>query len=1149
MMIALNNLPNILPPLRNEQRLELGAFNVTAMALLLQACVKKYRRPILCVTSENQLIDKLADSLSFFNADDHLSLHLFPDWEILPYDRLSPYPGLTSARLSTLYRLPSMEEGIVLSSITTLSSYLMPASFLFARSVSLSVDDVINLDQFHVQLHAAEYTCVGQVKEQGEYAKRGSIVDIYPMGSKVPYRIEWFDNTVSSIREFDVETQLSLKKVKTISLLPAHEYALSEECVKRFRQNWRTQFSGNPLDCPMYTAVSDARPCAGAEFYLPLFFEEKQTIFDYLPKHTVIIYLDDVQNSAQQFWNEIKNRFDALSGDRIHPLCQPADLFIRIDKWYQQAKQFTRLQVKSHQTDNQDLLTVGQPLPTMTFDSKLTRCNTSLQDFIASYTGRVVFAAETKGRCQVILDLLKPLSVFPVLHTNWSHCLASTEPFNILVAPTEGGVQFADIAFITEDTLLGEHVYQRRRRMRDQVDVDLLVQHLSELNPGDPVVHVEHGIGRYEGLTQIKTSQHEAEYITLKYARGDKIYVPITSLHLLTRYTGMDIEHVPLHALGKRQWEKAKEKAFKRIRDVAAELLDVYSRRQMSQGFVFRVDNLDIQRFAQSFPFEETPDQAQAIEAVFEDMRQTKCMDRLICGDVGFGKTEIAMRAAFAAVHNNKQVVVLVPTTLLASQHLQTFKERFSGWSVTIDALFRFKTLKEQQLVIHKVAQHKIDILIGTHAVLNQKIKFKALGLLILDEEHRFGVRQKEKIKSWRANIDVLTLTATPIPRTLNMALLGTRDLSIITTPPSKRLPIKTFIQKRNDYLLREAILREVMRGGQVYFLHNDVISINSAAEKLKTLLPTLQFAIAHGQMPERELEKVMFNFYHGRYHVLVCSTIIESGIDVPTANTIIIEKANRFGLAQLHQLRGRVGRSHHQAYAYLLTPNTEQISSDAKKRLKVISELEDLGAGFYLASHDLEIRGAGDLLGDAQSGHIQSIGFSLYMELLKDTVRTLKKGGQPVLGKMESFLPDVNIPVSALFPETYMMDVNMRLVCYKRLAEIRSQEELFQLKTELIDRFGALPIPAQALFQLTELKLLAKALNILSIDEKKEYFYFHFQDPLVLNIDKLIKWVQHHAATHQLKGYVLRILCPAEKPSLDALSEWLKHMYETMLV
>jgi transcription-repair coupling factor (superfamily II helicase) len=1148
-MISLKTLPEILPKLKSHQQFALGQLNATNIALLLKACLEKYKRPIFCVTRETQQIDRVSENLNFFYTGQRIPLYLFPDWEILPYDRLSPHSAITSARLSTLYHLPTLKEGVVLSSITTLLAYLTPKKYLFARALSLKLGDVIDLMEFKKQLERAEYIQVDQVREHGEYAQRGAIIDVYPMGSRMPYRIEWFDDEVSSIRLFDIETQLSSKKIEAVELLPAHEYSLSADRIKHFRENWRAKFAGNPLACPMYVNVSDGRPSPGAEYYLPLFFDEKQTIFDYLPENTLIIYLDDLNGQAKTFWQELNHRYSELSGDRTHPLCAPCDIFMPVEHWFQKAKDFTRVILKDSISNKHEGVELAcQCLPNLSFDTQLTSKNRDLKTFKEKHQGRLLFLAQTKGRCQIILELLKTLDIFPVLYETWVDFLNTDEKIGIIVSPLEESVLFDDVALITESQLFGEHVYQRRRRTKSVVNVDYLIENLSELKVGDPVVHIEHGIGRYQGLTQIKTSQHEAEYITVTYAHGDKIYVPITSMHLLTRYTGTDMTHVPLHALGKRQWEKEKEKAIKRVHDVAAELLDVYSRREASKGFAFQLNHLDMQRFTGQFPFEETEDQLSAIDAVFSDMQQEKYMDRLICGDVGFGKTEIAMRAAFLAVNNHKQVVVLVPTTLLASQHLQNFKDRFAPWPIHIDALYRFKTQKEQNEIIAKIADHKIDILIGTHALLNNKVKFKDLGLLILDEEHRFGVRQKEKIKRWRSNIDVLTLTATPIPRTLNMALLGTRDLSIITTPPLRRLSIKTFVRQWNKHLIREAILREMMRGGQVYFLHNDVSTIQNAAKELQHLLPDLNIAVAHGQMSERELEKVMFDFYHHRFQVLICSTIIESGIDVPTANTIIIEKANHFGLAQLHQLRGRVGRSHHQAYAYLLTPAHAQLAPIAKKRLKVISELEDLGAGFYLASHDLEIRGAGELLGESQSGHMQAIGFSLYMDLLKEAVDALKKGKEPTLTPLRPPLPEINMNIIALLPETYMVDVNQRLVFYKRLTVVKTQEVLFELKSELIDRFGALPPPAQTLFQLTELKLLAKQLGIKEIYEKNGYFYFHLEEKLTIDIDKLIGWISSNTTTHQLKGYTLRIKHECETSSLiDTLADLLQCMYTTM--
>src|SRR3990167_8655908 len=868
------------------------------------------------------------------------------------------------------------------------------------------------------------------------------------MGSSLPYRIELFDDVIETIRIFDPESQKSVEKVEKIYLLPAHEFPLDENGITQFRQNWRATFSGNPTESPVYEHISKGKSIGGIEYYLSLFFNQTATIFDYTPKETQYILFGNLKDKADQFWLEIKERYTQLNIDSARPLCKPAEIFLSTDQLFSNIKSFSKIILSE---------IIKTDLPDLSVDHKKTNPVENLDRFIKTSPGKILICAESTGRREVILELLQKNQLIATIVENWQAFIATKNLLCITVSAIENAlfIKSEKLILITETQLFGQPLTQQSRKVKKRIqDPNSIIRSLAELQLGALIVHLDHGIGKYEGLEKIITDEIEAEYLTLVYTGGDRIYVPIGSLHLISRYTGGNSEHVALNKLGSGQWEKTKQKAAQKIRDVAAELLKIYSERQAITGFSFPKPTEDYFLFRQSFPFEETADQRETIDAIIADMTSHRCMDRLVCGDVGFGKTEVAMQAAFLAAHAGKQVAVLVPTTLLANQHYENFQDRFSQWPLKIGILSRLQALKHQKEVIDQLKSGKLDIVIGTHKLFNEKIIFKNLGLLVIDEEHRFGVRQKERIKAMRTQVDILTLTATPIPRTLNMSMAGIRDLSIIATPPAKRLSIKTFCYEYDDNLIKEAILREIMRGGQVYFLHNDIDTIASVAEKLKQQIPEIKVAFGHGQMPEHQLEKVMTHFYHQRFDVLVCTTIIESGIDIPTANTIIINNANRFGLAQLHQIRGRVGRSHHQAYAYLLVHHKKSLTEDAKKRLDALTELEALGVGFQLATHDLEIRGAGELLGESQSGHIEAIGFTLYTELLDETIKALKSGESlPTFSKREK-QTEIELKIPALFPENYIHDVHTRLMIYKRLSECNHSDEIQELKSEIIDRF-----------------------------------------------------------------------------------------------
>lgn len=1140
----------LIPPLpkTHDNLLHWGNLYGSSASLVISKLAEHITKPILLITSHLHELNRIKRELHFFSKNEHLPIVVFPDWETLPYDYFSPHQDLISERLLTLFKLSRLSRGIIIVALPTIMHRLLPKSYLNEHFFVLAIGEILNIEQWRQQLTNSGYRHVEQVLEHGEFAVRGSIIDIFPTGSHLPYRIELFDDQVESIRSFDPETQRSIERIQQIRLLPAREYPLTENSISHFRQAWRAKFAGNPMESPIYKAISRGESAAGIEYYLPLFFNKTQSFFDYLPQQVQLILIGDLLSTGKNFWREINERYEQLRFDINRPLCEPNELFIPIEEIFSLIKKHQKIYLHEKQLPAKrgHVNFAIEQLPTLLINHKLQKPLNALENFINIQKCRVLFFAESSGRRETLYDLLKEIAIFPQPFPSWHDFAHSQAQFGITVASFDQGCYITDppLALITESQLFGEQVMQRRLRKRTEIDPNLLIRNLTELSIGAPVVHIEHGVGRYLGLEKIKTANIEAEYLTLEYAGGDKIYVPVTALHLISRYTGMDPEHAPLTRLGTKQWEKTKEKAAKRIHDIAAELLEAYSKRETTHGFIFSKPGKEFQLFRTAFPFEETPDQTQAIETVIADMTSPRCMDRLICGDVGFGKTEVAMQAAFLAVQDAKQVAVLVPTTLLATQHLQTFRDRFADWPIKITALSRLRTKKEQDNIIDELSMGKIDIIIGTHKLLQPNIKFNNLGLLIVDEEHRFGVRQKERIKTMRAQVDILTLTATPIPRTLNMAFAGTRDLTIISTPPARRLSIKTFVHETNSILIREAVLREIMRGGQVYFLHNEVATINAMAEKLQKTVPEAQIAIAHGQMRERDLERVMTEFYQQKFNTLICTTIIESGIDIPTANTIIINRANKFGLAQLHQLRGRVGRSHHQAYAYLLIPSKKTISRDAIKRLEAISALEELGVGFQLATHDLEIRGAGELLGAEQSGHIEAIGFSLYMELLEEAVSTLKKGEEAKFSKARKSDCDIDLHVSALIPDNYIADVHTRLTLYKRLTHCKNNEKIQELKAEMIDRFGLLPEVTQMLFQIAQLKLQAIELGIKKIDAGLQYGYLHFAEKPNIEPNIIIQMIQTQPNIYSLHGaHCLRFKMTQSDPKLrvQTVSELLK--------
>lgn len=1116
------------PVVKNGTQMQtLSCLAGVGQAVTLASLVRQHKGTTLIVTSDTPTALSIELELNYLLAKSAIKVRLFPDRETLPYDSFSPHQDLISQRLETLSQITQAEHSVVIVPVTTLMMRLPPKSYLSSNVFVLKKGDNYQLHDVRQQLTDTGYHLVEQVYEHGEFAIRGSILDIFPTGVNMPLRIELFDDEVETIRHFDPETQRSSTPVDAVRLLPAKEFPTDSSAIEGFRQRYRRRFEVIVKEPEsVYQLVSRNLMPAGIENYLPLFFDEVATLFDYLPKDTQLVTLGDIEKSARAHLQEVETRYEDRRVDPLRPLLAPKELYLLIEELFAAFKPLPRYQFTAPQPDAVAgaVQIDASVLPEVSANHKLKQPLIALQDY-AERAPRMLFSAESEGRREALLELLGKIQLKPALFGHFDEFIQSDAKLGLIVSPLSRGCLLGlgkqtAVSIICETELFGHRISQQRRREKQrQISNDTLIKNLAELKVGQPIVHLEHGVALYQGLVTLDTGGLVAEYLQLEYSGGDKLYVPVSNLHMISRYSvGADGE-AHLNKLGNDTWAKAKNKAIEKIRDVAAELLDVYARRQARPGESCDINDEEYAQFAQGFPFEETVDQESAIHAVLADMQSPVAMDRLVCGDVGFGKTEVAMRAAFVAVNAGKQVVVLVPTTLLAQQHYENFKDRFADWPVVIEVMSRFRTAKEQTQVLKLLEEGKVDIVIGTHKLLQSEAKFENLGLLIIDEEHRFGVRQKEKIKALRANVDILTLTATPIPRTLNMAMSGMRDLSIIATPPAKRLAVKTFVRESDPATVREAILREILRGGQVYYLHNNVETIEKCAQDISTLLPEARVVVAHGQMRERDLERVMSDFYHQRFNVLVCTTIIETGIDVPSANTIIIERADTFGLAQLHQLRGRVGRSHHQAYAYLMRPHPKRMTSDARKRLEAIDALEDLGAGFMLATQDLEIRGAGELLGDEQSGHISKIGFSLYMEMLESAVKALKQGKEPSLAQMLNQQCEMELRIPALLPEDYVGDVNIRLSLYKRIASCDNEEALDELKVELIDRFGLLPEATKNLMEMTLYKHQATRLGATKIEVHAKGGSIEFSDDHVIDPGFIIGLLQSQPQIYRMDG------------------------------
>ncbi len=1090
--------------------------------------------PLVLITASALDAQRLLEEIPFFAPE--LRVHLLPDWETLPYDHFSPHQDLISERLATLHHVSRQSCDVLVVPVTTALYPLPPPEYLAAFTFFLKRGEKLNLPGLREQMTFAGYSHVQQVLSPGEYCVRGGIIDLFAMGSVLPYRIDLFDDEIETISTFDVDTQRTLYPVPEIRLLPAREFPLDEKGQAHFRQRFRDRFEGDPSKSRIYKEVSKGNAPAGIEYYLPLFFDKTATLFDYLPKNATLCLHGNVDEAIAQFGVDAASRYNLLRGDPQHPLLPLSDLFMDSEAFFIATKAFWRMDILPSPAGGRGAEGEGEAknltpcatasIPGIAVNRHADTPTQAFAQFLDGFDGRTLLLADSLGRREIMSGYLLEYGLKAQICEDFASFLQGDKKFMLGIAPVQNGFLLPDehLAIVTETELYASQPRNRAARTTKKSNVEGMLRDLSELKVGDPVVHEQHGIARYQGLVNLDLGEGMGEFLLLEYLGGDKLYVPVSQLHVIGRYSGGAAETAPLHKLGSGAWDKAKRRAMQQVRDTAAELLNIYAQRATRKGHAFKLTQRDYEEFSAGFGFEETPDQAAAISAVIADLQSGKPMDRLICGDVGFGKTEVALRAAFVAAMDGKQVAVLVPTTLLAEQHFQNFSNRFADWPIRIAELSRFRSAKEQAQALKEMAEGKLDIIIGTHKLIQKDVKFHNLGLVMIDEEHRFGVQQKERLKALRAEVDILTLTATPIPRTLAMSLEGLRDFSIIATAPQRRLSIKTFVSGYSQGVIREAVLRELKRGGQVYFLHNEVDTIANMAEKLAELLPEARIRVAHGQMGERELESVMRDFYQQRFNILLCTTIIETGLDIPTANTIIMNRADRFGLAQLHQLRGRVGRSHHQAYAYLLVDSMDGLTVQAKKRLEAIQAMEQLGSGFYLAMHDLEIRGAGEVLGESQSGEMQEIGFSLYTDMLNAAVASLRQGHEPDMAHPLGVTTEINLHSAALLPGDYCGDIHQRLVIYKRLANCASQTDLDEMHQELIDRFGLLPEPAQTLLDCHRLRIAAKPLGICKVDASADAIQIQFVQNPPIDPMKIITLIQSRRHIKMIGQDKLRI-------------------------
>jgi transcription-repair coupling factor (superfamily II helicase) len=1118
--------------------LHVGQLYGSSRSLFLAEQIAEHKGLSIIVCNDMADADQVEQEILFFSHQKH-EIFRFPDLETLPYDQFSPHQDIISERIKCLASIPQAKQGILTLPISTLLQKVAPLDFIQQRSLCLKIGETRDPIQLRENLIQFGYRSVSRVEEHGEFASRGAILDLFPMGSRTPFRIEFFDDDIESIRSFDIEDQRSLEKLTEVNLLPAQEFPLDAAGIKTFRENFREKFDINPNNCPVYVDVSQGSSSPGVEYYLPLFFDQLFSLFDYLPENAQFLIDQSAFDACKTFRGQVDERYEMRRHNLERPLLRPEEIFLDTEAVESALNAFPCIYYSLFKHSDETVQMINcdtQAIPQLTLQYQAEKPDAELQSFINRKTfDKILFSAESAGRREFLYEMLQQYGIRPTLVSDWSDFLSNeTSRYSLTTSPLQSGLTLTQskLAVIAEHQLFGERAkQQRRRKYKKTRDAENAIQSLADVYEGAAVVHEDHGVGRYRGLKTLTLSGLVTEFLCIEYANEDKLYVPVSSLHLISRYAGASDDSAPLHRLGTDHWQKTKKKAQEKIYDVAVELLEIQARREALQGFSHKLILDEYQKFASDFPFEETPDQENAILAVMEDMQSARPMDRIVCGDVGFGKTEVSMRAAFIAACSGKQVAVLVPTTLLAQQHYQNFLDRFADWPIQIASLTRFTSKKLLGETLQQVANGKVDILIGTHKLLSDTIQYDDLGLVIIDEEHRFGVRHKEKLKALRAQVDLLTMTATPIPRTLNMSLSGMRDLSIIATPPIQRHAIKTFVSQWNDETIMEGCQRELKRGGQIYFLHNEVKSIEKVASELQELIPDARVGIVHGQMKEKELEHAMLDFYHHRCNLLVCTTIIESGIDVPTANTIFINRADKLGLAQLHQIRGRVGRSHHRAYAYLMVPPEKAMTPDARKRLQAIESLEELGVGFTLATHDLEIRGAGELLGEGQSGQITEIGFTLYAELLERAVKSLKSNQSIDFESPLMRASEVDFHIPALIPESYIPDIHHRLIEYKRIASATSPHALRELQVEFIDRFGLMPDPLKHLFRVTQIKLQTLALGIEKIDIGEQSGKIIFNKNPNIDPMAIIKLIQTKPAEYRFDGkQTLRIACQSDE-------------------
>lgn len=1112
------SIPDAVSGKKSKEPLKISSLPGSAMSFAAAELSSKHDGMLLVITEDTASAERmLAETADILGTDENLLC--FPGYETLPYDSFAPRQDVISERAEALYFLRTGKKGVVFAAADTILQRLPPPEFIVKSSFIIKKGEERDPEELRRFLSDSGYLAVETVMEHGEFSMRGSILDVFPMGAMHPCRIDFFDTEVDSIRFFDPETQRSDKEsLDGIRILPAREYPTEKDAIERFRIAYRKLFGASLDEGSVYKAVSEGSFPGGIEYYLPLFFEKTFSVFDYLPEGSLVVTAGDTGAAMEAFLHDTAFRA-RTGGDALRPRLAPDILYWTKPDISAASARFGRIMLTALPSDGGDAKAASAaPLPDLAGDGRNFR---KLSDFIAAFKGKIILSAPGEGRLDILDDALRAAGIKAASCRTLRSALESPGRIVLTASSLAAGALFKgtpETAVITETELFGTAAqFRKKRKANKDFAAENVVKSLGDLKPGSRVVHFDHGIGKYLGLETITTDGFSAEYLVIEYAGGSRLYVPVTSLSLVSRYTGAD--NPPLNSLGSDSWKKSRQKAIRKARDTAAEILDTNARRSMKKGFAFKMDKKGYAEFCGRFPYEMTEDQEKAENAVLADMESERPMDRLVCGDVGFGKTEIALRAACLAALNGKQTAVLAPTTLLAEQHFETFSERFSETGATVEVLSRFKTAKQSKEILEKLEAGTIDVIIGTHKLLSSKIKFKDLGLLIVDEEHRFGVRQKEKIKAMRADIDILTLTATPIPRTLNLAFSGLRDLSIIATPPAGRLSIKTLIRHDDDHIIKEAVLRELNRGGQVYFLHNDIKTIEAAAERLQNLVPQAKIRFAHGRMEKSGLEKTMNDFYRRRFNVLVCTSIIETGLDIPTANTIIIERADKFGLAQLHQIRGRVGRSKHQAWAYLLVPEETELDRDAKARLRAIESSDELGAGFSLATSDLEIRGAGELLGEEQSGQITTVGFDLYMDMLENAVKFLKEGREPDENALVSEHAEVDIGFPALIPENYVNDVSTRLRFYKRIAGTSTRDETDSVISELGDRFGKIPEEVMTLGKVTVLRQEAERLGIVRLKATKDGGLMEFNDHPPVKPEKIIAMIRSEPWFYKMEG------------------------------